>query len=92
MTATVMDIEAASVEAACALLIRHVGLRAARVRVVRSTCPGTQSLDGGLLAGRYQEIAVDGIRVWRGEWLPEGAYRSRWEARWLVDVERAILT
>lgn len=75
--------ESASIEAAAQRLLVLLGLEGLRTRVVHQSCE--HDIVGG---HRWHELVLDGLVVWRGEWVREGEFRSRWETRWLVDLER----
>ena len=81
----VMIAEARALDAVCWRLVNLVGGDDLASRVER------RMTDGGgldyLFAGRKHEVALDGVVVWRGEWVGDAAepYRCELHERWLVD-------
>lgn len=86
-----MDSELRALDAVARRLVNLIGNDDLASRVERRVTDGGDLFGvGSVLAGRKHEVAVDGLVVWRGEWIDdmEKPYRTEWRERWLIDPER----
>lgn len=81
---TALASEAEMIELACLRIADVIGLSAFRARVVRELHPGDDSSSG------FDDtvLTIDGVPVWRAQWVRETSSLTVLHIRWLADPER----